>query len=163
MPVPFGVGVGDFIAVGSLIVKVVQELKEVKDGLPRCNKFWTDISSSQNSEASSEYQQLLLDLETLFRSLSSLEKLQPGLNEFVRLQSIRAAVQSCRFPLERFLKKIEKFEYRLGIWNSRTKSFATFTRRMQWRLMYKDDVKELQASLGGQIATISMLLMTQAV
>jgi hypothetical protein len=39
MPVPFGVGVGDFIAVGSLIVKVVQELKEVKDGLPRCNKF----------------------------------------------------------------------------------------------------------------------------
>jgi hypothetical protein len=34
---------------------------------------------------------------------------------------------------------------------------------MQWRLMYKDDVKELQASLGGQVATISMLLMTQAV
>jgi hypothetical protein len=29
MPIPFGVGVGDFIAVGGLIVKVVQELKEV--------------------------------------------------------------------------------------------------------------------------------------
>jgi hypothetical protein len=81
----------------------------------------------------------------------------------MRLQSIRAAAQSCRIPLERFLKKIEKFEYRLGTWNARTKGFATFTRKMQWRLMYKDDVKELQASLGGQIATISMLLITQAV
>jgi len=117
----------------------------------------------QNSEASSKYQQLLLDLETLSRSLSSLEKLQPGPNEFMRLQSIRAAAQSCRIPLERFLKKIEKFEYRLGTWNARTKGFATFTRKMQWRLMYKDDVKELQASLGGQIATTSMLLITQAV
>jgi hypothetical protein len=30
MPIPFGIGVGDFIAVGGLIVKVVQEIKEVK-------------------------------------------------------------------------------------------------------------------------------------
>jgi hypothetical protein len=30
MPVPFGFGVGDFIAVGGLIAKVVQELKEVR-------------------------------------------------------------------------------------------------------------------------------------
>jgi hypothetical protein len=29
MPVPFGFGVGDFIAVGGLIAKVVSELKEV--------------------------------------------------------------------------------------------------------------------------------------
>jgi hypothetical protein len=29
MPVPFGFGVGDFIAVGGLITKIVQELKEV--------------------------------------------------------------------------------------------------------------------------------------
>jgi hypothetical protein len=29
MPVPFGFGVGDFIAVGGLIKKVVQELKDV--------------------------------------------------------------------------------------------------------------------------------------
>jgi len=28
MPVPFGFGVGDFIAVGGLIAKVVQELKQ---------------------------------------------------------------------------------------------------------------------------------------
>ena len=29
MPVAFGFGVGDFIAVGGLITKIVQELKEV--------------------------------------------------------------------------------------------------------------------------------------
>jgi hypothetical protein len=39
MPIPFGVGVGDFIAVGSLILKVVQELKEVRDGPTARNKF----------------------------------------------------------------------------------------------------------------------------
>jgi hypothetical protein len=32
---------------------------------------------------------------------------------------------------------------------------------MQWRLMYKNDVRDLQATLGGQIAAISMLLMIQ--
>jgi hypothetical protein len=39
MPFPFGVGVGDFVAVGSLIVKVVQELKEVRDGSTTLDKF----------------------------------------------------------------------------------------------------------------------------
>lgn len=51
MPVAFGFGVGDFIAVGGLITKVVQELQE-------------------NGETSGEYQQLLLDLCILSGSLS---------------------------------------------------------------------------------------------
>jgi hypothetical protein len=34
---------------------------------------------------------------------------------------------------------------------------------MQWRLVYKDEVKALRAKLGSHVATISLLLMTQAV
>jgi hypothetical protein len=34
---------------------------------------------------------------------------------------------------------------------------------MQWRLAYKDEVKELRAKLGSHVATINLLLMTQAV
>jgi hypothetical protein len=101
----------------------------------------------------------------LSRSLSQLQRLNPGPNELVRLESIWAAAQSCQIPLDKFLKKIEKFEARLGTWNTgtHTRGVATFSRRMQWRLMFKDDVKELQAALGGQVATISLLLITQAV
>jgi trehalose-6-phosphate synthase len=34
---------------------------------------------------------------------------------------------------------------------------------MQWRLAYKDEVKALRTKLGSHVATISLLLMTQAV
>ena len=34
---------------------------------------------------------------------------------------------------------------------------------MQWRLVYKDDVKELRMKLGSHVATITLLLMTQTI
>jgi hypothetical protein len=115
----------------------------------------------QNGEASGEYQQLILDLGILSGALSRLQSLKSESRELTHLESIRAAALSCQIPLERFLQKIEKFDPCLGIWNSHLRSVGRFTRRMQWQLMYKDDVRDLQVALGGQIAAISMLLMVQ--
>ena len=78
------------------------------------NSIFINIRVFKNSESSSEYQQLLLDLDILSRSLAQLQKLKPGSNEFLRLESIRAAAQSCQIPLQTFLTKIEKFESRMG-------------------------------------------------
>ena len=114
----------------------------------------------KNSEASSEYQQLLLYLETLRRAISRLEGLKPGNNDSANLESIRAAAQSCKISLNQFLGKIEKFETRLGTWNRDTKNFATFSRRMQWRLIYHDDVQELQAALGVQVGAMDLMMDT---
>lgn len=122
----------------------------------------------QNGEASGEYQQLILDLGILSGALSRLQSLKSESRELTHLESIRAAALSCQIPLERFLQKIEKFDPYLGIWHSHSRSVGMFTRgmgrfarRIQWQLIYKDDVRDLQVALGGQIATISMLLMVQ--
>jgi hypothetical protein len=85
----------------------------------------------------------------------------PESRELIHLEAIRAAALSCHIPLERFLEKIEKFNPCLGIWSPQSGSIGRLTRRMQWRLIYKDDAKDLQGALAGQIATISMLLMIQ--
>jgi hypothetical protein len=70
---------------------------------------------------------------------------------------------ACQIPLQQFLNKISKFDQRLGITNVGDQRFRGFHRRIQWRLAYKDEVKALRTKLGSHIATISLLLMTQAV
>ncbi|CAG8971550.1 hypothetical protein HYALB_00005446 [Hymenoscyphus albidus] len=100
----------------------------------------------QNGEAAPEYQLLL-----------------PAKIDFLRLNAIRAAALSCQIPLQAFLKKISKFDNSLGIANARNLRFRGLPRRLQWSLAYRDDVKELRGKLGSFVATINLLLMTQAV
>ncbi|KFX92430.1 hypothetical protein V490_05378 [Pseudogymnoascus sp. VKM F-3557] len=95
MPVPFGVGVGDFIAVGKLIAKVATELRK-------------------NGEAAPMYQSLLLELEALDRALYQLQTLQPSRHELLQLNSIRAMALLCERPLQEFLDKTSKFQPTLG-------------------------------------------------
>lgn len=85
MPIPFGVGVGDFIAVGTLIAKVVQELKEVRN---------TNINDNWHAKQCSflEYQWLLRDLETLSRSLLYCR-------EYVRVRTTSSALSISRSRL----------------------------------------------------------------
>ncbi|CZR63117.1 uncharacterized protein PAC_13014 [Phialocephala subalpina] len=144
MPIPFGVGVGDFIAVGKLIKQIVVELQE-------------------NGEAAPQYQGLLLELEALSRALALLETLQPAKHELIQLSAIRAAAITCKRPLEEFLSKIWKFESRLGIFNARDNRYKGFARRMHFSMMYKDEIKELRSILGIHVATINLLLITQTV
>jgi hypothetical protein len=66
-------------------------------------------------------------------------------------------------PLQEFLSKISKFEARLGTANVPNNRFKGFHRRMQWMIMYRDDVKALRLSLGSHVSTISLLLVTQTV
>ncbi|KFY46548.1 hypothetical protein V495_02401 [Pseudogymnoascus sp. VKM F-4514 (FW-929)] len=144
MPVPFGVGEGDFIAVGKLIAKVAAELRK-------------------NGEAAPMYQSLLLELEALDRALCQLQTLQPSRHELLQLNSIRATALSCERPLREFLNKISKFQPTMGTFATKDNRFKGFPRRMQWRMMYKDDVVELRSILGSHVSTINLLLMTQTV
>lgn len=144
MAAPFGFSVGDFIAVGQLIQQVTVELRE-------------------NGESASEYQHLIIELESLDRALKQLYTLRPAKHELLQLNAIRATALLCQIPLREFLAKISKFDQRLGTWNSTDQRFKGFHRRMQWRLAYQDDVKELRTKLGSHVATISLLLMTQTV
>lgn len=67
----------------------------------------------------------------------------------------------CQQLLQVFLDKISKFDKRMGIANMGDQRLKGFHRRMQWRLAYKDDIKELSVKLGTHVGTITLLLMTQ--
>jgi len=135
---------GDFLAISKLIYKIGLELKK-------------------NPESASDYQHLLIELESLDRALKQLQRIKPAHHELRRLEGIRALAITCQRPLEEFLAKIEKFEEHLGSWKVKGNRLSRFGRRLQWSIKYKEDVEELRVKLTPNVATITVLLMTQTV
>ena len=122
----------------------------------RCN-----ADPKQNGEATSKYQDLIIELESLERALSRLYTLKPAEHELVHLDAIRAAATTCKRPLESFLAKIEKFEKRLGVQNAKDNQFKGAGRRIQFNVAFEEDVKELRTTLASHVLTINTLLTTQ--
>ena len=136
--------IGDFLAISKLIYKIGLELKK-------------------NPESASDYQLLLIELESLDRALKQLQRIKPAHHDLRRLEGIRALAITCQRPLEEFLAKIEKFEEHLGSWKVKGNRLSRFGRGLQWSIKYKEDVEELRARLTPNVATITVLLMTQTV
>jgi hypothetical protein len=135
---------GDFLAISNLIYKIGLELKK-------------------NPKSAPDYQHLLIELEALDRALKLLQCIKPAQHELRRLEGIRALASICQRPLEEFLTKIEKFEEHLGSWNTSNHQFSGLTRRLQWSMKYKEEVKSLRAKLAPNVATITVLLATQTI
>ena len=135
---------GDFIVISKLIYKIAIELKK-------------------NPESAADYQLLLIELEALERTLKSLEHIKIAQHGQRKLDGIRALALACQLPLQEFLNKIEKFEDSLGSWNTNNRSFSAITQRLRWSAKYKGEAKALRARLAPNLATITVLLMTQAV
>jgi len=135
---------GDFLAISNLIYKIGLELKK-------------------NPKSAPDYQHLLIELEALDRALKLLQCIKPAQHELRRLEGIRALASTCQRPLEEFLTKIEKFEEHLGSWNASNHQFSGLTRRLQWSMKYKEEVKSLRAKLAPNVATITVLLATQTI
>lgn len=61
------------------------------------------------------------------------------------------------------MAKIEKFENHLGSGRSDKHSVVGLLQRVQWSTKYKEEVKSLRARLAPNVATITVLLMTQTI
>jgi len=105
----------------------------------------------------------LIDLEALQRALHQLQAISPTKNGLVQLTSIRAVALACQHPLQDFLLKISKFEKRLGTFNAANNGWRSLARKMQFRVLFKDDIEQLRLTLASHVATLNLLLMTQAV
>jgi hypothetical protein len=130
--------VGDFTAVGALIIDITKSLQAV-------------------SGAKSDYQELLKELETIqiaLRHLDSLEHISPHSSY---LDSIKFAALSCRQPLEQFLHKIKKYERSLG-YGSKANTVITTTNKLRWAARKQEEVQKLQNYLNLHVTTINMLL-----
>ena len=84
-----GISVGDFIATSILIKNIVTAL---------------------NSSSVAEYCELQLELEGLERALNAIEHLQPVPDEEIAVVQLKVAALPCRYILEQFHKKLEKYE-----------------------------------------------------
>lgn len=89
----FGFSVGDFIAAGEVIKNI--------------------ISSLRNSSASS-YQEFILKLHALQRTLQDIEHLQHTSDQEASINSVKVAALMCQHPLDAFATKLRKFE-QLGV------------------------------------------------
>ena len=134
MVVPFGIGIGDVIAVAKLAKSVITEIKK-------------------KNEVLTEYRALLLELELLAQILDQIDgqarNLEPSDDNNDQFELIRACCDGCREPLQKFLDKISKFEPSLGVWATDKKAMKRVGRKIQWKVAYQDDVRELRAILMG--------------
>jgi hypothetical protein len=131
----FGFSVGDFIAVTQLIFQVTETLRDA-------------------SGATSDYQELLRELESLDRALKHVDRLQGAIAD-----SIKCAALMCRYPLEDFLNNIRKYDKSLGV-GSTAGGIKSFGRKLQWGFVTKDEVVRLRDYLSLHIGSINMQLLT---
>ncbi|OBT40995.1 hypothetical protein VE00_08259 [Pseudogymnoascus sp. WSF 3629] len=134
----FGFSVGDFLAVGKLILDITNTLG--------------DAGGSK-----SEYQELLRELESLNHALKHLDKLSANTRS-ASLKSIKYTALSCRLPLERFLGKIQKYDRALGIWGGEANLVKNTADKLRWAFREKDEINKLQSYLNIHIGTINILL-----
>ena len=100
----FGISIGDFVAVGTLIKSIVCTLQ-------------TSVS---------DHQELLLELDGLQRALDKIEHLQSDHEEQTEVNAVKVAALTCKYRLVDFAGKLKKYES-LGHVSSAEKAKA-------WRL-----------------------------
>ncbi|KAH7066890.1 hypothetical protein BKA63DRAFT_130333 [Paraphoma chrysanthemicola] len=135
----FGFSVGDFVAAANLIHKVSTALKD-------------------KSGAANEYQQILIELESLARTLKHLEALQPTESNAAHVNAIRGMALTCRWPLQDFLEKIRKFERTMGVFATGVNPAKAFGRKARWAVFMTDEVARLRTAIGAKVLSINLLL-----
>lgn len=107
MVVPFGVGVGDVIAVGRLAKKVVSELKnvchlahQIQTSTIKLEPVVLYADTEQTGEAASEYQAVQNELEALADTLDQITKIEPAELQLDQLNRIKAATKVCEAALQ---------------------------------------------------------------
>jgi len=135
----FGFGVGDFVAVGTLIFKIGTTLRE-------------------SSGSSAQYQELVLRFDCFEKLLKTVHnqitgsQLPPS-----TVRAIGVHVSRCEPLLQKFNKTTEKYKSSLSQGGS-GKKFKDNWRKIGWGMYKRDEIMELYDGLGMQIDAIRLLL-----
>ena len=136
----FGFSVGDFIAVGKLIIQISSALHE-------------------SAGASAEYQSLLLRLDSLMETLKLADRSIRG-SQLLPLSATNAIMkhlEQCSAHLRKFNTVIEKHRKSLSKGGSGNR-FKDSWRKIGWSLFTKEEIKEIDDALEGDVNFISMIL-----
>ena len=94
------------------------------------------------------------------RALCQVDKLKGRGNQAIAVDQIKCAALTCRYPLEEFLAKIQKYDKNLGLENLDDK-IRTTARKVQYAFTRKREANTLRDYLNIHIGTINMLLLRQ--
>ena len=136
----FGFSVGDFIAVGKLIIQISSALRE-------------------STGASAEYQSLLLRLDSLMETLRIADHSIRG-SQLLPLSATNAILnhlRQCSTHLQKFNTIVEKHRRSLSKGGSGNR-FKDSWRKIGWSLFTKEEIKEINDALEGDVSFISMML-----
>ena len=138
MAVPFGFSAGDFIGAIGLIVKVTESLEDI-------------------GGASAEYQQVVLQLNGLERTLVHLQKLEPNEQNAEHVNSIRCMALGCLLPLKQFLDQLDKYEKSLAA-DAKHRHGRNSVRKAQWGVFMEKEITKMRSIISAQVLSINLLL-----
>ena len=107
--------------------------------------------------AATEYQQVVIELESLKKVLQQLEAFEPTEDNARHVNAIRGMALACQLPLRDFMVKLEKYEASLGPFADR-KSFRGVGRKARWATAFSADVEKLRAMVAAKNTSINLLL-----
>ncbi|KAI9692915.1 MAG: hypothetical protein M1822_004910 [Bathelium mastoideum] len=137
MPVPFGISIGDFIALINVTVTIVNALKD-------------------STGSTKEYQDVVRELESLSLALINVRDIKTDRTELKA--ALTSVVSNCGRTVQDFLNKIRRFEVSLGTPGCSRRKFRDGLRKIQWALYSKDDIRSFQMELYSHTASLNILL-----
>ena len=111
--------------------------------------------------ATTQYQQVDIQLRTLQTIFHELEDLETREDELDHVNAIRYAALTCQMPLREFNAKVEKFEKSLSPFSS-SDSLRSAARMAQWDLFVAEEVQRLYVSLTGSIMSLILLMQSHS-
>jgi len=111
--------------------------------------------------ASSEYQQVVIELKGLKNALRHLEALEPTEDNASHVNAIRGMALACQLPLRDFLAQLEKYEPSLGPFAPKH-SFRGAGWKAKWAVALAADVEKLRALIAAKVLSINLLLATHS-
>ena len=129
----FGFSVGDFVAVTSLIVSVVQAIRGTSDDLIELKELQDELNH----------------LQSLFEQVKSGISSSSAISE-QNVERLRQTFSRCHKILSDFKPFIEKYA-------SSPTGLAKYRRRVEWSLRKKQQVEHFRRRLQSYVSTLSMI------
>ena len=166
----FGFSVGDFLVVGGVILKLIDALRgtrsEFQELICELERYFLLLFCAAVLLPVPEiYLHLLCTnpVHSLERALVQVEKLNgQGAQEAAAIDEIKYHALTCKYPLERFLTKIEKYHKSLGVGKSAGK-VKDASNKIQYAFKTRGEANKLREYLKQHIYIINMSLIVHGV
>lgn len=107
--------------------------------------------------ASTQYIQVLQQLETLQKLLTNLEGISPTQDDAHFVNAVRGAARAAKFPLDDFLAKMERYEPELNPLH-RSSTIRRMSKAIKWTLNVQEELERLHLAIYAHLSSLGLLI-----